>query len=99
MVFDGTWRVIIATPIGKQEVVFEISTDQGVVRGIATQAAERVDFLDPVIDGERLTWSQRITKPFSMLLHFDVTVDGDRMAGTAKAGVLPTSSVIGERVA
>jgi hypothetical protein len=32
-------------------------------------------------------------------LKFEVTVEGDQMSGTAKAGMLPTSKVTGERVA
>jgi hypothetical protein len=101
MTIDGTWKVTILTPIGKQSVVFEISTQQGLVRGTATQGAETVEFVDPVIAGNRLTWSQRVTKPFHLELKFDVEVDGEgrTMMGTAKAGLLPASRLTGERVA
>ena len=51
----------------------------------------------PVRDGNRLTWSQTVTKPMRLSLAFAVTVDGDRMIGSAKAGALPASTVSGER--
>lgn len=98
MVFDGTWQVSIATPIGKQSVVLEISTENGLIRGTARQGAEIVDFVEPVVEGKRFTWSQTITKPMSMRLKFDVTVEENRMNGTAKAGMFPASTLTGERV-
>jgi hypothetical protein len=33
-----------------------------------------------------------------LTLKFDVTVDGDTMTGTSKAGILPSSKVNGTRV-
>ena len=52
-----------------------------------------------VLDGNRLTWAQSITKPLRLNLTFDVTIDGDEMAGRSKAGRLPSSKVIGRRAA
>lgn len=88
----------IATPLGTQHVELAISSADGVVRGVATQGDENVSFDEPVIEGAHLRWSQRISKPLSLLLHFDVTVEGDRMAGSAKAGRLPASTLRGERI-
>lgn len=98
MSFDGTWNITIATPIGKQSVVLEISTQDGNVRGTARQGEEVVPFLDPVVDGSRLTWTQNVTRPMRLSLKFDVTVDGATMTGTARAGFLPTSKLTGARV-
>jgi hypothetical protein len=99
MIFDGTWNITIATPIGKQSVVLEISTHDGNVRGTARQGEEVVPFIDPVVDGDRLTWTQDVTRPLRLRLKFDVTVDGATMTGTAKAGVLPASRLTGARIA
>lgn len=98
MTFDGTWRVAIATPLGKMVAELAIATEGGAVRGTATQGGESVPFLDPIREGARLTWSQRVTRPMSLLLHFDVTVEGDRMGGTVRAGRLPPSALTGERL-
>jgi hypothetical protein len=98
MTFEGTWNVSIATPIGKQSVVFEISTQGGKLCGTARQGAEAVPFIDPVANGNRLTWTQHVTKPLRLTLKFDVTVEGATMTGTAKAGLFPASKVSGERI-
>ena len=97
--FAGTWDVTLDTPIGKMAVVFEITEVNGVIGGIARSDAETVGILDAVADGSRLTWVQAVTTPMRLTLKFDVTVDGDTMTGTSKAGILPSSKVNGSRVA
>jgi hypothetical protein len=49
--------------------------------------------VDVALDGDRLTWNQSITKPLRLSLAFAVTVDGDTMTGTSRAGRLPASKV------
>jgi len=89
--------VTIATVIGKMAVVFDITEEDGVIGGTASSDAETVDFLDAVADGNRLTWSQNVTTPMRLTLKFDVTVDGDAMSGTSKAGMFPAAKVNGTR--
>jgi hypothetical protein len=95
--FAGTWDVTLDTLIGKMEVVFEITEQDGVIHGIARSDAETVDFLDAVADGNRLTWTQVVTTPMRLTLKFDVTVEGDSMTGASRAGMFPASKVYGSR--
>jgi len=95
----GAWNITIATPIGKQSVVLELSESDGVVTGIARGEAENTPLIAPVLDGARLTWAQSITRPMRLNLTFDVTIDSDTLTGTAKAGRLPASKVTGYRAA
>jgi hypothetical protein len=95
--FAGTWDVTIDTPIGKLAVVFDITEENGAIRGTARSDAEEVEFLDPVAEGNRLTWTQNVTTPMKLTLKFEVDVDGDAMTGTSKAGFFPASKVYGSR--
>jgi hypothetical protein len=97
MSVEGTWDLVIATPIGKQEAALELSIEEGYLRGIAKGQKEDVELTALKLVGVRLTWAQSITKPMRLNLVFDVTVDGDAMSGTAKAGRLPASRVTGRR--
>ncbi|PQP26611.1 hypothetical protein [Rhodococcus opacus] len=97
MSVDGTWNVVIATPIGKQRVKLTFVTQDGELRGAARGAAEEVPLTDPTLDGNRLTWSQSITTPLRLHLQFDVLVEGDEMTGKSTAGRLPSSKVSGRR--
>ena len=93
--FAGKWNVIIETPIGKLDVVFDITDADGAMQGKASSKDETVDMNDLVADGNRLTWSQDVTTPMKLTLKFDVTIDGEAMTGTAKAGFLPASKLYG----
>lgn len=95
--FEGSWDVIIATPIGDLAVVFDITEQDGAVHGIARSKDETVEFLDPVAEGKRLTWSQEVTTPMRLKLNFDITVEGDTMTGTSKPPGFPSSKVSGSR--
>lgn len=97
MSITGTWNVNIVTPIGTQHVLLELTEREGAVEGFARGEAETTPLINPVLDDNRLTWAQSITKPMRLHLTFDVTIDGDTLTGTAKAGVLPASKVTGTR--
>ncbi|MGO4376336.1 DJ-1/PfpI family protein, partial [Paenibacillus sp. MCAF20] len=99
--FDGVWEATIATPVGKLAVTFHIATRDGGIIGTAKQGDEvAVSFVDPVLIGNRLSWTQRVTKPMKLNLKFLVEMDGgNRLIGTAKAGVLPASRVVAVKTA
>jgi hypothetical protein len=100
MSVDGTWNLTINTPIGRQHAILELSTSDGVLSGVARDPAqaEAITLVDLTLAGDRLTWAQSITRPMRLNLNFDVTVDRDELAGTARAGRLPSSRVSGHRV-
>lgn len=81
------------TPIGQIAAVFNITDDNGVIGGNASTDKETVDILDASADGDRLTWILKTTTPMKLTLKFDVTVEGNTMTGTSKAGILPSSKV------
>jgi len=94
----GKWSVSIATPIGKQSVIYDFSLQDGVITGTATQGSE-ISLLEELdVTGDRLIWIQRITKPLKLHLRFEVTVNQDTLRGTAKAGLLPASRLEGYRL-
>lgn len=97
MPVEGTWNLSVSTPIGKIKAVVELRERDGILTGVARGAGEEVALADITLTGDRLTWKQAITKPMRLNLTFDVTVDGDTLRGTSKAGRLPSSKVTGER--
>jgi hypothetical protein len=97
MSVEGTWDLSISTPIGQIKAVVELLQEAGVLTGTAHGAGEEVPLSDVALDGDRLTWKQAITKPLRLNLAFAVTVDGETLTGTSKAGRLPASKVTGQR--
>jgi hypothetical protein len=94
---EGTWDLSISTPIGKIKAVTEFRREDGLLTGVAHGAGEEVALTDVVLEGGQLTWNQAVTKPMRLNLAFAVTIDGDTLAGTSKAGRLPSSKVTGTR--
>ncbi|MFF0793825.1 hypothetical protein [Streptomyces spiralis] len=98
MSVEGTWNLSISTPIGKMNAAVELRDQDGILTGLARGAGEVVPLSDVALDGDRLTWKQTVTKPMRLNLAFDVTVEGDTLQGTSKAGRLPSSKVTGVRL-
>jgi hypothetical protein len=94
---EGTWDLSISTPIGKIKAVAEFRREDGLLTGTAHGAGEEVPLDNVVLDGDQLTWNQAITKPMRLNLAFTVKIDGDTLAGTSKAGRLPSAKVTGAR--
>ena len=101
MSIEGTWDLVVETPIGKQRATLELSTKDGSWQGVARDQknGDVSTLTDVVLTGDQLSWAQSITKPMRLNLTFTVTIDGDEMTGRAKAGRLPSSRVTGHRVA
>ncbi|MFJ4340028.1 hypothetical protein [Streptomyces sp. NPDC088915] len=97
MTVEGIWDLSLSTPIGRMKAVLELREQDAVLTGVAHGAGERVPLVDIALDGDRLTWKQAVTKPMRLNLAFDVTVDGDTLRGTSRAGRLPASKVTGTR--
>ncbi|RRR76137.1 hypothetical protein [Streptomyces sp. RP5T] len=97
MSVEGTWDLSISTPIGRIKAIVEFRREDGVLVGTAHGEGEEVPLNDLALDGDRLTWKQAVTKPMRLNLAFAVTVHGDTLEGTSKAGRLPASKVTGER--
>ncbi|MFE4689143.1 hypothetical protein ACFRH6_03685 [Streptomyces sp. NPDC056749] len=97
MPVEGVWDLSVSTPVGLIEAVVELRREDGLLRGAAHGAGEEVPLSDVRLDGDRLTWNQAVTTPMRLNLAFDLTVTGDTLAGTSKAGRLPASRVTGRR--
>ncbi|MGW2839172.1 hypothetical protein ACWCWD_15395 [Streptomyces sp. NPDC001493] len=97
MAAEGVWDLSVSTPIGRIEAVVEFARQEGVLTGAAHGAGEVVPLSDITLEGDRITWKQAITKPLRLNLAFAVTVDGDTLTGTSRAGRLPSSKVTGRR--
>ncbi len=93
----GDWDVTIKTPIGSLAVDYNFTdTDDGIA-GTATYQDDTVPLQNITVDGDRVTWQQKVTKPMRLNLSFDVIVTDDALTGHSRAGRLPRSTVVGQR--
>lgn len=94
----GTWDLQIATPLGQIDVALVIRETPDGLAGTADGSGHVVELEDLRLNGQRLTWQQRVRRPLRLDLEFDVTIEGDGMTGHSRAGRLPRSQVRGRRV-
>jgi hypothetical protein len=61
---EGTWNLVIDTPIGKQRATLTLSAQNGVLRGVACDQhyGEEVALTDLALDGNRLTWGSSCSR-------------------------------------
>ncbi|AOH54751.1 thiamine biosynthesis protein ThiJ [Peribacillus muralis] len=96
--FVGEWDTTLSTPIGKLTVLLNLFSEDGRFYGTAKQGDDIATLENLIIEGDRLKWSMLSTKPMRLNLKFSVSVNGDSMSGEAKAGMLPSSKLVGHRV-
>jgi len=96
MSVDGTWNTKVNSPMGVQEGSLEITSSGDSFTG-TMKGRQGEQPISGKVDGDTLTWSAQITSPFPMTLEFTVTVNGDAMSGSVKAGAFGSSPLTGER--
>ncbi|MGE3301824.1 MAG: hypothetical protein AB7M12_01770 [Hyphomonadaceae bacterium] len=99
MAVDGNWKVTVQSPIGAQEAVLTLKSDGAALSGSAKGAMGAADITDGKVAGDKATFAMAIQQPFPMTLEYELTVDGDKISGTVKAGSFGAFPASGVRVA
>ena len=98
MSIDGTWNIVMKTPIGEQQSTLVLTTDGGALQGTMSSATMGSTALkDGKADGSTATWKADITQPMAMTLDFSATVEGDAISGNAKLGMFGNAPFSGAR--
>lgn len=93
----GTWDIRIKTPIGDQTARVTVVPDH--IGGFTGQVSGQPGTLDITgkIDGDRLTWKMKTTKPMPLDLDCEAIAEGDTLSGTVKAGIFGKMALSGNR--
>jgi len=94
---DGTWQITVKSPLGPQASTVTLSTEGGTLTGEQSGNGESGPIQNGAFDGDSVSWSVSVTKPFALTIGFSGTVDGDTISGKAKAGGFPSMSFSGTR--
>ena len=97
-VVQGKWQVTIKTPVGDKSGVLELKVSGDTLTGSLSDAEHFVAISDGKIDGNKLSWSAKITKPMRLNIKFSATVDEDRISGSARH-LLGSAAFSGTRIA
>jgi hypothetical protein len=81
---QGKWNITIKTPMGERSGVLELKTEGTALTGSMSDADHYAAISDGKVQGNKLSWSAKITKPMRMSLKFTATIEADRISGAAK---------------
>ena len=84
MTAHGKWLITIDTPMGTKTGLMELEVEGSTLSGRLMAEGHSAQISDGRIDGNRLTWSAKVTTPMRMTVKFSATVDADRIEGKAK---------------
>ena len=96
MSLDGTYDVIVKSPMGDQKSKLTIITDGADFTGSSAGAAG-ISQIAGTVNGDTLTWQDKITVPMPMVLDLTATIAGDALTGTVKAGMFGSFAMTGTR--
>lgn len=97
MSLDGSWNIVLKTPIGDQASTLTIATKDGALSGSLSSPAGAAPLRDGKAEGNKGSWKADITQPVALTLEFSAEADGDRISGNAKLGVFGNASFSGTR--
>jgi hypothetical protein len=93
----GTYECVTKTPMGDQKSDVTIVVDGDTFTGTNAGAMGSMDMENGKVDGNKLTWTMKMTVPMPMTLEGEATVDGDTITGTVKAGAFGAFPLNGTR--
>ncbi|GAC1330571.1 MAG: hypothetical protein NVS9B2_16690 [Steroidobacteraceae bacterium] len=79
----GKWNITIKTPMGDKSGVLELESTGTALTGSLSDAEHFAVISEGKIDGDRLSWSAKLTKPVRMKFKFTAVVEANRISGTA----------------
>ncbi len=93
----GVYDCVTKSPMGDQKSVLTLEVDGDTVTGTNAGGTGSMDVEDGKVDGNSASWTMNMTVPMPMKLEANVTVDGDELTGTVKAGAFGEMAMTGTR--
>ncbi len=95
----GTYECVTKTPMGDQKSEVTIVVNGDTFTGTNAGQMGSMEMENGKVDGNKLTWTMKMTVPMPMTLEGEATVDGDTITGTVKAGAFGSFPLSGTRKA
>ncbi|MFA5939476.1 MAG: xanthine dehydrogenase family protein molybdopterin-binding subunit [Sinimarinibacterium sp.] len=94
---DGDWKFVLSTPMGPQAFTGRMKTDGDQLTGVFIMNMDEAHFTGTVT-GNHLKWDLKVTKPMSITLKYEATVEGNKLTGKCKMGIFGSAKLVGERI-
>ena len=99
MAVDGTYDIIVDTPIGAQTMKLILKTEGSALSGSIDSPMGAQEFSGGSVSGDDISWQMEINSPIgNMNLEYKGKITGDDIDGEVKAGDFGSSPFKGKRV-
>jgi aerobic carbon-monoxide dehydrogenase large subunit len=78
-------------------MVGHFETDGSALRGYLA-AAEGRQALAGTVEGNKLRFDLKVEKPLKITLKYDITIDGNKLAGKCKMGIFGSAKLSGQKI-
>ena len=83
---DGTWKLVMKTPIGERKGTLALQSAGATLTGKMTgEEGNSTDILDGKANGNAISFKAAIKSPMPLTLEFSGSIDGDKISGTVNA--------------
>jgi len=93
---QSKWNITIDTPMGVRSGVLELHIEGSTLSGSLSDGDHHVAISHGRIEGNKLSWQAKITKPMRLSFKFSALIEDGRITGTARH-MLGTATFTGTR--
>lgn len=95
MAFNGTWNIVMKTPMGDRDAKLTLAQDGDALSGSMEADGQSTEISNAKVEGDRAKWDANVTSPMPLTLSFDVAEEGGNLDGTVKLGMFGSAPVSG----
>ncbi|MDX2202064.1 MAG: hypothetical protein NW223_04895 [Hyphomicrobiaceae bacterium] len=82
---DGTWKIVMSTPIGERKATLALSTAGGLSGSLTGEEGKSTPIFEGTLSGDAIAFKAAVQNPMPLTLAFTGKVDGANMSGSVSA--------------
>jgi hypothetical protein len=83
---DGTWKLVMKTPIGERKSTLALASSAGALTGkLSNEEGNSTDIFDGKATGNNVSFKAAVKNPMPLTLEFKGAINGDQISGTVSA--------------
>lgn len=95
MAYNGTWNLVMKTPMGDREAELTLAQDGDALTGSMTSEGQATDISNGKVEDGNAKWDVDVTSPMPLTLSFDMEADGADLKGSVKLGMFGNAPATG----
>jgi hypothetical protein len=97
LALEGTWNISIKSPTGPMDTTLLLERRGDALTGSQSGQGLTSPISDVKLEGNKLSWTNHVTKPMKMKLECSGVIDGRNISGKVKAGFMGTYPFTGSK--